>query len=113
MDVVENKEFMMMPARPGLCTVCAFDHASDLAHNLQSLAYQVGFKLRWERDPTWADACAHLTVPQREAWRIAMKGRPNGQNRKRAHRSQRHTSRQHRSEYGEDQSSAAMGGKRK
>ena len=75
MEVVENKKFMMMPAKPGLCSVCAFDHAEDLAHNIQSLTYQVGFKLRWDRSPTWADACAHLTAPQRKAWRAAMEGK--------------------------------------
>ena len=75
MEVVENKTFMVMRAKPGLCEVCAFDHAANLAHNIQSMAYQVRFKLRWGRDPTWADACAHLTVRQREAWRTAMKGK--------------------------------------
>lgn len=75
MEVVETKTFMMMPAKPGLCEVCAFDHAEHLAHNIQSMAYQVGFKLRWGRFPTWADACAHLTVSQREAWRTAMEGK--------------------------------------
>ena len=74
MEVVESRTFTMTRAKPGLCEVCAFAHAEDLAHNIQSLAYQIGFKLRWDRFPTWADACAHLTAPQREVWKTAMEG---------------------------------------
>lgn len=73
MEVVENKQFKMLPARPGTCAMCATDHPAHHAHNLQSMFYQIRFYLKWKRYPTWADACAHLTELERKAWRQAMR----------------------------------------
>ena len=71
-EAVMQKAFKMLPARPGCCSVCASNHPAHHAHNLHSLAYGVHFRLRWGRDPTWADACAHLTDDERDNWRDAM-----------------------------------------
>ena len=63
---------MLMPAKPGCCAICATDHKPHLAHNLASLFYGMRFKGLHGRDPTWADACAHLTASQRHDWRTAL-----------------------------------------
>lgn len=62
----------ILPARPGSCATCATDHPADLPHNVQSLFYQTRFALKWGRAATWADACAHLSAANVEAWRAAM-----------------------------------------
>ncbi len=74
MDFVVNSKFKMLPARPGTCAMCATAHAEGLAHNATSLFYQVRFRAKWGRDPTWADACAHLSDNLKRAWRTAMRG---------------------------------------
>jgi hypothetical protein len=71
-EVVEQKSFKCLPAKPGICAMCARDHDPAHAHDVTSLFYGVRFKLKWKRDPTWADACAHLTPDQRAAWREAL-----------------------------------------
>ena len=73
MEPVEARSFKMMPAKPGTCAFCATKHDENLPHNLQSLFYGTRFKLKYGRDPTWADACAHLTDDQREQWKAAMR----------------------------------------
>lgn len=66
---------MIMPATPGTCAMCAVDHPPELPHNLQSLFYGMRFKMKWGRDPTWADAAAHCTPHTIRAWRLAMEQR--------------------------------------
>lgn len=68
--------FMLLPAKPGTCAFCARDHPAHLPHDVTSLFYGVRFKRKWGVDPTWADACAHLTAPEVAIWRKAM--RENG-----------------------------------
>jgi len=70
--MTEKMNLRLMPARPGTCSVCATFHHPCHAHDLQSYFYGVRFKMKYGRDPTWADACAHLTEEQRRAWRSAM-----------------------------------------
>jgi hypothetical protein len=62
---------MFLPARPGTCAMCARDHASELAHDYQSVFYQMRFKAKWGRDATHDDTIAHLTPEQQSAWRHA------------------------------------------
>ena len=73
--VIGPKEFKLLPPRPGLCAVCAFDHAEHLAHNIQSLFYEARFRQQYGRAPTWADACAHLSDEDRLRWQLAMQGK--------------------------------------
>lgn len=70
--VVGPKEFKILPVKPGLCAVCGFKHGETLAHNVQSLFYEVRFRQAWGRAPTWADACAHLNDRDRDAWMTGM-----------------------------------------
>ena len=73
MEVKKIKgQLRLLPATPGTCAVCAVDHEEHLAHSLTSLFYGVRFKLKYGRDPTWADACAHLSEEQREMWKASM-----------------------------------------
>lgn len=72
MDAIEAKSFKMLPAKPGTCAFCASDHHPRHAHDLTSVFYGVHFKLKWKRDPTWADAVAHLAPGDRAAWKAAM-----------------------------------------
>ena len=72
MNVVVNKKFKMMPARPGTCAFCARDHESHLAHDVHSLFYQTRFYLKWGRYPTWADACAHLAADDAHRWQVSL-----------------------------------------
>lgn len=64
---------MLLPAKAGTCAVCATDHEPHLAHNCASLFYGMRFKMTHGRDPTWADAVAHLTPEQAKEWKRAMK----------------------------------------
>lgn len=63
---------MLLPPRPGVCPICAHDHAPDQPHNAQSLYYQYrffGVRGRW---PTWADAIAHCAPVLQEQWRTIL-----------------------------------------
>lgn len=64
----------MLPAKAGTCAMCATDHKEYEAHNLTSLFYGMRFKMKYGRDPTWSDCCAHLTEQQQAMWREALEG---------------------------------------
>lgn len=64
---------MMLPAKPGTCAMCARDHPEELPHDLQSLFYGMRFKLKYGRDPTWADAAAHIAPDVRELWKTKLR----------------------------------------
>jgi len=70
---VTLQSFKLLPARPGACAICARDHSEYLPHDATSIFYMVRFRMKWKRDPTWADACAHLTDDERAEWKVAMK----------------------------------------
>ena len=69
----ESGKMWFLPARSGTCAMCATKHNPSHAHNLQSVFYCMRFKAKWGRDPTWADACAHLTEDERRDWKAAMR----------------------------------------
>jgi hypothetical protein len=50
---------LIMPPRPGACPICAAMHAPEQPHNRDSVYYQMRFRQRHGRTPTWADAMAH------------------------------------------------------
>lgn len=62
----------LLPAASGTCAVCATEHLPDQAHNLHSLFYGVRFVGTYGRDPTWADAVAHLPPVIQRMWKKAV-----------------------------------------
>jgi hypothetical protein len=69
MEIKRAKTMKMLPAKPGVCSVCATDHKPEEMHNYWSLHYQVHFKMRYGRDATHADACAHTDEEVRQCYR--------------------------------------------
>ncbi len=63
----------LLPPKPGVCQVCAVDHAMDQPHNAQSLYYQYHFYAERGRWPTWADAIAHCTPETKAAWEAELR----------------------------------------
>ena len=61
--------FCLLPPDPGVCAQCATAHAADEPHNYQSLYYQMRFRIRNGRWPTWEDAMAHCDEDVKEIWR--------------------------------------------
>lgn len=62
---------LLMPARRGTCDKCATEHGDRLAHNCDSLYYQMRFHAVHGRWPTWDDAAAHLSDADRRVFRAA------------------------------------------
>ena len=52
---------VLLPPKPGVCPVCAYNHNPRLPHNKNSLYYQMRFRHENGRFPTWNDAMAHCT----------------------------------------------------
>ena len=59
----------LLPARSGTCPKCATCHGANDAHNATSLHYAFRFLAAHGRDPTWADAVAHLAPDVQVKWR--------------------------------------------
>lgn len=74
---VQPAKMMLLPPPDGHCRICAVKHTPDMPHNAQSLFYQMRFRLRYERDGTWADAVAHCDDKMKAHWKHALtaKGR--------------------------------------
>ena len=68
MEVVEFKEFTLLPPPSHLCQVCAVDHEEDQPHNAQSLFYQTQFNMQNGRAATWEDAMVHCSDEVKAAW---------------------------------------------
>jgi hypothetical protein len=64
-EVVEEREdsMMLLPPPPGHCRICGTRHDPDDPHDATSLFWGMRFRMRYGRDGTWADACAHLPEP--------------------------------------------------
>ncbi len=60
MKQVEGK-MLLLPPRPGVCQECAVDHKPEEPHNKDSMYYQMKFKMKNDRWPTWEDAMAHCS----------------------------------------------------
>ncbi len=67
--VVETAPMRLLPCAKGLCQICAVDHQATFPHNKDSLFYQMQFKGRFDRWPTWADAVAHCDAQMQSAWK--------------------------------------------
>ena len=65
----EAMSWGILPPASDKCPVCATEHGPAEPHNAQSLYYQMAFRGKQGRFPTWADAIAHCEEPLRIAWR--------------------------------------------
>jgi len=59
----------ILPPPKGKCQECAVDHRPDEPHNRDSLYYQMAFRQKHGRWPTWADAIAHCSEDGKKAIR--------------------------------------------
>lgn len=58
----------LLPPKPGTCPTCAAYHKPDQPHNRDSLYYQMKFRRKYGRYPTWADAMAHCEKYIQKIW---------------------------------------------
>ncbi len=65
----EAGTMMLLPPAPDKCQECATDHKSDQPCNAQSLFYQMNFKMKNGRYPTWIDAMSHCTDDVKKQWK--------------------------------------------
>ena len=68
--VVMAKPFMLLSPAPGKCQECAVVHDPSMSHDKDSLYYQMRFKMKHGRWPTWADAMAHCTEEMKAEWTL-------------------------------------------
>lgn len=59
----------IVPPRKGSCPVCAVAHDAGQPHDRYSLYYQVKFRQKFGRFPTWKDAMGHCDARVQEMWR--------------------------------------------
>lgn len=62
------QEGMILPPHPDLCQTCATKHSIEHAHNAESMYYQMIFKKKYGRWPTWKDAIAHCSPEIKNYW---------------------------------------------
>lgn len=67
------QKFNITPPVPKTCPECATMHAPREPHNCLSLYYQVKFRQRHGRAPTWEDAMAHCDEDVKRQWTEALK----------------------------------------
>lgn len=74
-EVISEKMtvFHLMPADPGKCPFCNYEHSRELPHNRDSIFYQYSFYATHGRWPTWTDAMAHCTPFIQECWKLTLK----------------------------------------
>jgi hypothetical protein len=72
-EIMPATSMKLLPVKKGLCRICAADHPATYPHNKDSLYYQMQFKGRFDRWPTWADAVAHCDEKMRETWTVLLK----------------------------------------
>jgi len=70
-QTTRRSEATLMPAKPGTCQFCATAHDPNMAHNFQSLHYQMRFRMVHGVDATNEDAIAHLSYEAKAQWRAA------------------------------------------
>lgn len=63
----------LLPPAPDVYQECAAKHEPEMPHNQQSLYYQMAFKIKHGRSPTWADAMAHCSDEMKAAWTEELK----------------------------------------
>lgn len=65
---VDFSEMQILPPKPGVCKECAVQHSPNQPHNPDSLYYQMKFRQKHGRFPTWADAMAHCEEHVKKKW---------------------------------------------
>jgi hypothetical protein len=60
---------VLLPPAPDTCQECATKHDPKHPHNRENLYYQMAFKIKHGRWPTWEDAMAHCSKLMQELWR--------------------------------------------
>ena len=68
MNEIPFESMRMLPPKPGVCPECAVGHRPDQPHNPESLYYQMRFRQKHGRFPTWADAMAHCDAHVKKMW---------------------------------------------
>lgn len=69
------EDIVLIPPRKGSCKECADFHAPETPHNRDSLYYQMKFRQKNGRYPTWADAIAHCDKETQAQWIEELKKR--------------------------------------
>ena len=66
----KEKEMLsgILPPKPNVCPECAVKHGPNEPHDLHSLYYQMYFRLKYGRQPTWKDAMNHCDEQVRKMW---------------------------------------------
>jgi len=59
----------LMPPKPDVCQECATKHEPHHPHNKESLYYQMAFKIKHNRWPSWNDAMAHCSNLIKKVWK--------------------------------------------
>ena len=64
------------PPKPGACPVCATVHDPAMPHARNSLYYQMHFRQKHGRYPTWKDAMSHCDEQTKRVWtaKLSMQG---------------------------------------
>lgn len=68
-DLLAQRPAMLLPDTAQgehVCCICGAKHSARQPHNADSLFYLGRFLQRYGREPTWADACAHLDPVTRQ-----------------------------------------------
>lgn len=68
------EELIFLPPRPGTCPECGAKHEPEEPHNRSSLYYQMKFRQKHGRSPTWEDAMSHCDRHTKEVWARKLEG---------------------------------------
>lgn len=68
MKTIKNGTMTLLPPSKDKCQECATKHDPAQPHNAESLYYAMQFLMKFDRDPTWADAMAHCDENTKKAW---------------------------------------------
>lgn len=68
MSDTDFENMIILPPKAGVCPECAVAHRPEQPHNPESLYYQMRFRQRHGRFPTWWDAMAHCEKHIRKVW---------------------------------------------
>lgn len=64
----DGKSVMMLPAGPGRCEICNWEHNPEHPHNADTVFYQMRFYYENGRWPTWTDAMEHCRIDVVRFW---------------------------------------------
>ena len=75
-DNFDLNNYTFAPPKPGACAVCATVHDPAMPHDRNSLYYQMQFRHKHGRYPTWKDAMSHCDDLTKRIWtaKLSMRG---------------------------------------